>query len=219
MLKNQVIGGRWKPLMHLLERNLFRDVIVACGDGDRCYARNDGLRAMDVFVWIEAWNLTDAKPLRGFSWYHHLKAGRFTEHFSLPGRFKDDADVVLIEVSDDLTENSLVETSAFLWKPPKSLPALSQHSVQITIEIRQDDEGIVTIELNSDYLALYVLLSTVAAGRFSDNAFHLRPGQRKIVRFDKLPTDDAVDMKLFRRSLRVEHLGQTSVVTRSTATE
>lgn len=40
--RGQVIGGRWKPLMYLLKRSLFRDVIAACGEGGKCYCRNDG---------------------------------------------------------------------------------------------------------------------------------------------------------------------------------
>lgn len=38
----QVIGGRWKPLMYLLRRSLYRDVIATCGEGGLCYCRNDG---------------------------------------------------------------------------------------------------------------------------------------------------------------------------------
>ena len=55
--KGQMIGGRWKPLMHLLEMSLFRDVFAACGMGNRCYVRNDGLAAVEATVKMEAWNI------------------------------------------------------------------------------------------------------------------------------------------------------------------
>ncbi len=66
----QVVGGRWKPLMHLLERFLFRDVFASCGidtdvaDGSRCFVRNDGVCSVSVMVAIEEWNFNGtSRPL------------------------------------------------------------------------------------------------------------------------------------------------------------
>ena len=39
----QVTGGRWKPLHHLLESTMFRDVVASCEISGRCYIRNDGM--------------------------------------------------------------------------------------------------------------------------------------------------------------------------------
>ena len=41
-MTGNVVGGRWKPLMYLLKRTLFRDVVAACGHEGLCYCRNDG---------------------------------------------------------------------------------------------------------------------------------------------------------------------------------
>jgi hypothetical protein len=51
----------------------------------------------------------------------------------------------------------------------------------------------------------YVTLTTLATGRFSENAFVLLPGAPKSLAF--LPyTDQPVDLDLLKSSIRVEHL-------------
>ena len=52
--------GRWKPLMYLLQRSLFRDVFATCGasiDGiaGSCYVRNDGVAQFDGTLLVEKW--------------------------------------------------------------------------------------------------------------------------------------------------------------------
>jgi hypothetical protein len=38
-----------------LEMSLFRDIVAACGKGDQCYVRNDGLTVLDADLSLEAW--------------------------------------------------------------------------------------------------------------------------------------------------------------------
>eukprot|EP00934_Nitzschia_sp_Nitz4_P001125 Nitzschia sp. Nitz4//scaffold123_size70294//55400//58169//NITZ4_005933-RA/size70294-augustus-gene-0.65-mRNA-1//-1//CDS//3329534500//1125//frame0 len=52
-------GGRWKPLMYLLESSLFRDVFAACGVDNKCYVRNDGQESVELLLTFEAWRLGD----------------------------------------------------------------------------------------------------------------------------------------------------------------
>jgi beta-mannosidase len=70
----QVVGGRWKPLMHLLESCLFRDVMAACGTDNRCYVRNDGRETLSAQLSFEAWNIGSAKPTQTLSYSIVLKA-------------------------------------------------------------------------------------------------------------------------------------------------
>jgi hypothetical protein len=55
--------GRWKPLMYLLQRSLFRDVFATCGasiDGiaGSCYIRNDGVAQFDGNLLVEKWSFS-----------------------------------------------------------------------------------------------------------------------------------------------------------------
>lgn len=53
--------------------------------------------------------------------------------------------------------------------------------------------------------AVYVWLSTLASGRFSDNGLVLRPGKTRRVSF--VPFGE-LEISLLKTSLRVEHLQQ-----------
>lgn len=37
----QIVGGRWKPIQHWLQRHLYTDLTMACGNDGRCYVKND----------------------------------------------------------------------------------------------------------------------------------------------------------------------------------
>ena len=74
-LPGQVIGGRWKPLMHLMRNSLFRDVFAACGRGNHCFVRNDGMDPVDVVVTLEAWNITSRPWFSTFEVQFSLKGG------------------------------------------------------------------------------------------------------------------------------------------------
>jgi hypothetical protein len=75
------------------------------------------------------------------------------------------------------------------------------------ISIDGDASGVavaISVESKSSGLALYVWLSTLAQGRFSDNGFMMKPGKITITFLPFGPLDAA----LLASSLRVEHLGQ-----------
>jgi len=54
----QIMGGRWKPLMYLLRRSLFRNVFATCGQSGRCYIRNDGTDLFVGTVHVESWDFS-----------------------------------------------------------------------------------------------------------------------------------------------------------------
>jgi hypothetical protein len=39
-LDGQVLGGRWKPLHHMMEQHLYRDVVAICGADALCFVKN-----------------------------------------------------------------------------------------------------------------------------------------------------------------------------------
>jgi hypothetical protein len=108
-----------------------------------------------------------------------------TQRFRLPPAFSEDADVVLIGIEDSHTGVSLIEPTAFLEKPPRSIPRLSSE-VNITIQVNELGNGAASLQLSTDRLVLYLFVSTEAEGRFSENTFHLRPYERKTIVFDHL---------------------------------
>jgi hypothetical protein len=65
--ESQVMGGRWKPLMHLLEASLFRDIMAACGKNNDCYIRNDGGKILSGTISFEAWRLGAPAPSDSFT--------------------------------------------------------------------------------------------------------------------------------------------------------
>ncbi len=76
--------------------------------------------------------------------------------------------------------------------------------VTATVAENPNPDGSVEIVLDSSAVALYVTLTTLAYGRFSDNAFLLGAGTTTILFFPFGP----LDISTLRSSLRVEHLAE-----------
>ena len=72
----------------------------------------------------------------------------------------------------------------------------------VTITTSIDDNGTITLEANAT--AVFVWLSTLAQGRFTQNGIVLRPGTTTI----KFIPIGALDLDTLKNSLRVEHLQQ-----------
>ena len=89
-----------------------------------------------------------------------------------------------------------------LFLPPKSLTALPDARINLTIG-EANAHGRVPITLRSSRTALYVTMTTLAAGRFERNTFMLHAGTPTVVEF--LPWA-GFDEAVLRRSLRVESL-------------
>ena len=96
----------------------------------------------------------------------------------------------------------MVSDNFNLFLPPKSLTALPDARINITIG-EATARGRVPITLRSSRTALYVTMTTLAAGRFQRNAFMLHADTPTVVEF--LPWA-GFDEAVLRRSLRVESL-------------
>ena len=104
---------------------------------------------------------------------------KFSAWFSLPETTK--TDVVLLRLEDAEAKNQLCENT-FLNRMPKQIDGLATPvNIKLNIVKKSTDEY-ATIGVRSDNLALYVVLTTRAQGRFSDNAFSLRPFETKVSR-------------------------------------
>jgi len=102
-----------------------------------------------------------------------------------------------------VASDRLLSTNEVLLAPPAKL-ALSKASVTFEVSAAPNADGSVDITLTADATALYVTLTTLAHGRFSDNAFALPTG-KATVQF--IPFGD-LDVPTLKASLRVEHAQQ-----------
>ena len=103
---------------------------------------------------------------------------------------QDNSDTVILGVTDATNKSSiLMEDNVYLWTEPLHIANLRSSAAQIIYAIQPSSpsEGnhakattTAMVTLSSDTLALYVVLTTKASGRFSDNAFVLRPHQSKV---------------------------------------
>jgi len=177
--------------MHLLESSLFVDQIAACGTGDLCYIRNDHFDKVNFTVTFEAWRLEDTTPRKMYEYKDELGPGSI-DWFKLPFDFTSDTQVTLVRLKiyhDSFVScNPRVLESVYLKDMPKNIQGL--HSpVQIQIvDIRATKNGDAAIVLESDKLALFVVLTTRAEGFFSKNCITLRPFEKKVSSSQENPT-------------------------------
>ena len=101
--------------------------------------------------------------------------------FPLPNDFRVGGEVILISVQDK-EKSTVLQENVYLWNMPKNIPGLEEPvSVHVqSVEAGADGSAMVT--LKSDRLALFVVLTTRAQGRFSENAFSLYPMKSKVRR-------------------------------------
>jgi hypothetical protein len=175
--------------MHLLESSLFVDQIAACGEGDLCYVRNDYFDKVNFTVAFEAWGLEDTTPQRIYEYKDELEPGSI-DWFELPFDFTSGIQIALVrlEIFHDsfASSNPRISESVFLKDMPKNIKGL-ENPIQIEIlDIHATKNGDATIVLESDKLALFVVLTTRAEGRFSQNCITLRPSESRVSTIQKI---------------------------------
>lgn len=200
-----MLGGRWKPLQYLYRRFLFADVLCSCGADGWCFVKNDqpgepfkGELVIGAVAFATGnWTALASKPLQ-------MAAGPgVSERFQLDlGGVAGSTHLLLATVSQG-KEN--ISANEILLAPPKDL-ALPAATVTAAVAAGANADGSVDVHLAASATALYVVLTTLAHGRFSDNAFAMVPGGRT-VQFVPL-AGEAVDVETLRLSLRVEHMQQ-----------
>jgi hypothetical protein len=113
---------------------------------------------------------------------------------------------VFADSNDDDSSGTVVSENILPLALPSAL-RLPDTNVSYTVSdvVTDGRAKAVQVSLTSTSTAVYVWLSTLEQGRFSDNAFFLVPGVQKIVEF--LPFDKAsTSAAALKASLRVEHL-------------
>ena len=194
----QIPGGRWKPLHHLYSQGLMRSVFTACGIDGRhagnlsCYVVNDGHRPFTGSVKLEAVDLSTGTSRVMLHKRVSLPAGPGVREWFAPDSVLEPTTHALLVSDSEGTEMmaGLVPLNTMELKPAK-----------VTCTIDAAHEQVVSLTCASDAVAVYVVLTTAAHGRFEPNAFFLS-GSRD-VKF--LSWNGTADKELLKSSLRVDH--------------
>ena len=123
--------------------------------------------------------------------------------------------VLTIEVTNSTGSSVSFNTLPFV--PPKDmqLPPAKVTAAVVSDDVANDGgsvAGEIQVNVSTTATALYVVLTTLANGRFSDNAFLLEasssPRAIQFVPFAAAKSDPAATLALLKSSLRVEHLAE-----------
>lgn len=204
----QVVGGRWKPVHHLLQRSVFADVMAACGTPwGRCYCKNDAAALpFNGSVRVSAVRLPSGEvdQLQTTPVQLGPGPGQIT-WFNLSSWLDLDptTQVLVIEVVSAAESTASLAYNVQLLAPPKGL--LLEPAVNLTASVADEvnADGTVDVTLTTDGAALFTTLTTLAQGRFSDNALLVTPPSAT-VKF--LPWGE-LDLALLQNSTRAQHLG------------
>lgn len=227
----QVLGGRWKPLHHLLESHLYRPVIGVCGADGSCYVRSDD--AMTPFTGTltvstiafgssketQVLSVPLSLPRGGGAFQYECLGGGSPFNLTTPCPAPASvlagvpecasggaaACALMVRVVDG-GSGSVVDENFQLLAPPFQL-SLPQANVSVSVDPNATPrafDGAFPVVLSSDAFALYVVLTTGAQGRFEENFFPLPgPTASKVVYFIPLPGFDPAELA---DSIRVEHV-------------
>jgi beta-mannosidase len=245
----QVAGGRWKPLMYWLRSTLFADVIVAGGDDGRVYVRNDGtaaaggvagsltMRALSLATGAQVgpplgtaavslprgaaaitWTCIDGGAGGGDPVAGTCPApADALERAGCAGNVTACALESTLMAHDGVT---VLASNLQLLAPPSSLALARGVTVSAAVGTPAPDGSRIPVTVTATGgAAVLVVLTTLAQGRFSDNALPLLPPGAPVT-VDFLPMVAAsrigagagplppLDAALLAASLRVEHLAQ-----------
>ena len=199
----QVLGGRWKPLHYWYAAALFTRVFVTCGAGGHCLVKNDDFRPLagaTLAVSKVAFATGAATPVHTEAALA-LPAGPGAGKFFAIDAAIDGHDYIL-HATVTAADGALLTDNWVPLLPPANWTSLPQARVTFAVAAAPNADGSVDIAVTSNALAAYVVLTTLAQGRFSDNAFMLPPGTRTI---QYIPFGDVTDFDALVSSLRVEH--------------
>jgi hypothetical protein len=230
----QVAGGRWKPLHHLLERVLFRDVLVACGADAKCYARNDGpLAGVAGNVTLQAVRVASGAPAGApladvpvalapggsgpgaVAWFCMGEGSPFAgcapraHALAAAGCAPNGTDCAIVATLRDAT-GAVVARNTIFQAPPSALALARGVTVRAAVGTPRADGAVPVTVTVTGGAALHVTLTTRAQGRFSDNAFPLlAPGDTDVLFLPVVPAGygpPAIDAALLAASLRIDHV-------------
>lgn len=232
----QVAGGRWKPLHYALEKVLFRDVIIACSSSAACYVRNDApLTGASGNVTLQAISIENGAPVgpplatvpvalapggsgaSSVAWFcinaadaPSIGCNSRADILTAVGCAGNGSDCAVVATLRDETSAAVIAQNVLFQAPPSDL--LLARGVTVTTAVgAQNADGSVPVTVTvTGGAALHVLLSTLAQGRFTENAWPLlAPGAHETT-FISIVRAGAggppINATLLEESLRVDHV-------------
>ena len=180
----QVLGGRWKPLHHWYESVLYNDVLATCGAAGKCYVTNDNaLSAFHGKVTVSSLEFATGKTTPLSTVPVSLDRGFGTkQYFDVPAAASLDSAKHMLVVSvfaDGTFEGSVASENPVLLASPKNL-ALPKSHLSVSIANAPNADGSIDVTITSSAFSLFTTLTTLAQGRFSDNAFVMSAGSRTL---------------------------------------
>lgn len=197
----QVIGGRWKPLHYWYKSSLMTDVTCTCGDA-YCYVKNDFHLPLQATVSVVAVPLDGGDDVVVIQKDVSLPGGPGSmEWFPLDPSTKNLSPIWLVRVTNKQTQQ-LLSSAIVLQKVPKAFKG-SLPTAGLTVDVagKVNDDGSVDVTVTATKTpALFVTLTTIAQGYFSDNAF-LMKAPTQVVKFVPI---GPLDLNALQSSIRVE---------------
>ena len=181
--------------------SLYADVMATCGQGGTCYVKNDSPFAFTGKLEIDSFDFASGKTASAKSMDLDLAAGAGTSQwFTVGSEFLDGTKSALVATVTAKDGTRISRNIIALTTPEKML--LKQANVKASVASdTANADGSVDIDVTADAVAMYVTLTTLAQGRFSDNAFVIDGSGKVTVQF--IPFGD-LDLATLKSSLRVE---------------
>jgi beta-mannosidase len=190
-------------LHYWYKKALFTKVFSTCGVG-QCMVKNDHFEALSgAALSVSKVSLATGEVTSVYSNAAlQLPAGPGAAlFFPIDGSIDGSSFVLRATVTNASSGLALTDNWIPLL-PPRNWTALGTAAVSYTVADAPTREGGFEITLTTDKLAAWVTLTTLAQGRFSDNAFFLLPGSTTVY---FLPWAEAQG-PLLQETLRVEHM-------------
>ena len=201
-VEGQVLGGRWKPLHYWYRASIFADVMAACGRGGRCFVKNDSPFAFVGALDVAAVRFATGERTTLATLALDMRAGAgVTQWFRLAQWDGLDARATALVATVADAGGATVSRNVVALTPPKDM-ALPAADVAFAVADAPNDDGSVDIAITASAVAMYATFTTLAHGRFSDNAILLLPGATTI----QFIPFGALQIDALRTSLRVEHV-------------
>jgi len=188
-------------LHYWYKASLFASVMATCGKGGACYVKNDSPYAFTGKLEIVSTDFSTGETMLAKSMDLELAAGAGSiSWFTIGAEYLDGTKSALVATVTAKDGTRISRNVIALATPEKML--LKKANIKATIASdTANADGSVDIDVTADAVAMFVTLTTLADGRFSDNAFLVDGSGKATVQF--IPFSP-VDMGKLRSSLRAE---------------